>query len=187
MVYNGIYCQLGDGLCHRSHLIGEPFQQPLIPPFRGTISTTIDSRNHFNNHWLGTTNNHWKNVWIFDSRRLRMFRLSSQDLWSTLCWGVFFFVFHISDTQWSWSIYLQNWVYSLGGFSNVGKYTIYAYIECLGMFFFMCLIYFSFWPWLNSYLLIGDLALIYEFSKKKLPLNSTHSFWGESNLLKCCW
>ena len=23
-------CQLGDGLCHRSHLLGEPFQQPLI-------------------------------------------------------------------------------------------------------------------------------------------------------------
>ena len=22
-------CQLGDGLCHRSHLLGEPFQQPL--------------------------------------------------------------------------------------------------------------------------------------------------------------
>ena len=26
---SGIYCQLGDGLCHRSHLLGEPIQQPL--------------------------------------------------------------------------------------------------------------------------------------------------------------
>ncbi len=24
-------CLLGDGLCYRSHLLGEPFQQPLIP------------------------------------------------------------------------------------------------------------------------------------------------------------
>ena len=31
MVYKWyLYCQLGDGLCHRSHLLGEPFQQPLI-------------------------------------------------------------------------------------------------------------------------------------------------------------
>ena len=32
---SGIYCQLGDGLCHLP-----------IPPFKGTISTTID------NHWV---------------------------------------------------------------------------------------------------------------------------------------
>ena len=27
---SGIYCQLGDGLCYRSHLLGEPASQPLI-------------------------------------------------------------------------------------------------------------------------------------------------------------